>query len=505
MGFWEEVNKIADEIAGVKDPTDSQGLPLGGDIVAPDTSTGDALSPDAVGEAYGRAGYQGNPRNDPYAVDPSELQSVISSRPSPFTVIDIDPGMANGTRRPPTGVSYSGIQGRFQATQATITKIANVLNIPSIQYGALLSFANQIGVTYELQLSGNSLRVEHLPQGFYPTPKNEAIASLPQNVSTNLLINDVYAQNLLQILLGGIFIQFESNDNPVFVAKPGETYDLVYSRVYVTTFGSAGRWRVISGNNAVVTGETDDRVLRQSLHMWDGSGMLDNPMYHPRPFSVNVAGSPQIDPIPSYVPANYIPNVEIIATNYDDGSALTRQTNGNIVGQVINKGYAILWITNLNFRFKTLGNNAQSVRVFYGLLKMKGNPYAKTSGFNMVPCYNALYWNSFYLQSATPGTSIEKEINFNTPVRIVLAGFDQPTDPSITATDLSSGESLIFWMMSLSGTSYDITSGECSCSGYILGGYQDTYLTGFPGAYIFNPSLLPYNPYPIDVNLPVTP
>lgn len=465
-GFWDKVNEVVD---GVVHPHHAQSGALPDDydvseVSHPPYSAGS--SPDAVKQALRDQGYTPPEQIDPYALDQARQFGQITNRSSPFTVIDLTPATDNGTRA--AGAAGQKVISNTQpANASTLEGIGRLFNMPIFTLLAkanALANASRPGVTYSVPVIGNSLRIDRLPSGFQTSgPSPITLANTISIIGTPLINNDVYVQNAINSLLSGIFVQFDSIDSPIFVVKPGETYDVVFSQIYITTFGSAGRFRVIAGNNARVSGSADERGLRQSLHMWDGGGMLDSPMYHPVPWSWQ-----QYSTTGQF---NYLP----IISNFDDGSKLTQQSNGNTVGSVINKGYMILWVTGI--AVDPGGGGILSIYKGTGI-----DPSAPSSGSQTFPSY--LERN--YPTNGRPPDNI----NFAVPLRIVLGGFDC-LDPS--QVGMASGETLICRInqVGVTGSPMIVT-----LNGYTMG-------RGPINSFRFNPALIPFNPYPQDVLLPV--
>lgn len=548
MGFWDRVNEAVDAAFGaVETPSQFPGsVPTGQDEGALGT-------PDAQRALLADMGYVPPRSENPFSVSPEQLFGTITQATSPFTVIDLSPGLDGGTR----GAITSAPQGRvvpntFPAQDATIQKInkimgTNILNLPVVGSGVFPQ-----GLTYQIQGAANSLRLERLPQGWIPNNVvgAQAVTQNSSLVTTQLIPNDVNAQTVLNTVLTGCFVQFESTDNPVFVGKNAETYNLPFTKVFITTFGSAGRWRLIFGNKALVTGASDDRALRQNLHMWDGQGLFDSTLYHPVPFqftpgfneaidqaagtsvrvplidnsdsgaglaSQNVGYVFQITAGSAFAGDQYsnnghnftvtqnnsvtAPGLFAVGTGAPSASGnLTKITgsgsntlsfssvvgNSNVVGEVSNKGYAILWLTGLSLSVDMTPNSIDSL-ISIALVKTFGDP-------NTLPATDLLPFTfNPYVQDSFNG-SISKNYDFNTPIRIVLAGFDfNNGNPG------RSGENLDLVVFN---TTTAVSSTRVSIRGYTLGPFFNQRA---PSPDFFTPKLcqVPYNPYPGDVNLPV--
>jgi len=484
-GFFDDLNRL---LSKNSQTSNDYGLPdLSFNVAqALPPTTAENTSPDAVKADLINQGYTPPYTSNPYAINEAEQFSAITNRPSPFTVIDLDPSQDNGTRLPPiagglTGQNvYKNNQPVNSSTLDAISKLLNTSVLSLMQSSPLFSqTANTPGVTYNLAVNGSSLRIDRLPLGYqaavFPFDVSNALTTDPRikPVTTALIGNDVYLQSALNTALNGIFVQFNSLDSPVFLVKPGEVYNVLFNTLFITTFGSAGRYRVIAGNKASVVGNTDERVLRQNLHIWDGGGLLDSPSYHPVPFSYSGSG-PGTNSFSSTV-----------ATNYDAGLNLTRQASGNVVGTVINKGVMILWITTVTNFFKIA---AGASATFVYIYKTKRPPLTTGATFQN-NTDDILYFSDYWGES----TAFKSSISLASPIRVVLGGFD--TINVKAANNLESGESLMIQV--IAGGLGAITGP--SFGGYTFGKQQQSSVYT---PYFVTPALIPFNPYPHDVVLP---
>ncbi len=334
-----------------------------------------------------------------------------------------------------------------------------------------------VGITYPITLSGNTLRIDRLPQGGAPTDALITINDpVNQNVNSALVPNDVRASQILGLYLNGLFIQFESCNNPVFIAKPGELFSIPFTKIFVTTFNSSGRWRIISGNKTSIQGFSDERVLRQNLHVWDGGGMLDNPMCHPVPFYAEAEATSQNIPNSGVAVGAFAlsatqndnDGARDALSNFDDGSFQSQQANNNVVGMVRNKGYKVYWISELVFNV-TIGNTG-ATNLQFDLVKS-----VPTSAGALTSNQTRIYRYSYGLLSLTQARATVA-VQFSVPKRIVLAGYDtyDPASGGIQVT----GEKL-FLVVKSNNNNVQI-DGFISLSGYKM------------------PMQMAYNPYPLD-------
>lgn len=483
MGFWDEINAL---LSGGKGSADSS-FP----------SASDASSDDPIAQALSQAGGSVPGPAIPASIDPfsnpaSELIQVQSLSSQPFTVLDLVPSQATGTRgyEPTEGSQVGGppVPGAgYTVPQSTLNQIGNALNnlgLNNALNALTLGGAFPPGVMYPFQVSGKSCRVEQLPLGGFSSaallggaPIQMAVGNpLLQGVSTALVGNDVRVQQLLGLFLNGLFLQFESTDAPVFIAKPGETYQLPFTKIFATSFGTTNRWRLIVGSSgASVQGFSDQRVLRQQLHLWDGGGLLDSGFMHPVPFSMRFDRQAASNTGGQYEVLRSATNLfqsvpfpdTLITTNYDSGGNLTQQGGGTgpIVGQVTNKGYKVLWITECSLRIDSGANVAVSVQ----LVKMVTAPGDYSVLLSVPPLIPVLVWETF--DPLGGDLRINNRITY--PKRCVLAGFDtyNPRTGGVQAT----GESLLLY--------------ATASAGFNIGGSISGY---------YMPSLLPNCPYPID-------
>lgn len=446
-GFWDEVNKDVSALFSKGNTGSESGFPEASDFGIDPT---DNISPDAVKEALRLSGYRAPNGPNPYEVDQGSVFSNITNRQSPFTVIDLNPILDGGTKLDNTATGQTVIPNTFPASQATLQSLSLLLNVPLLSLfknPAFVSGGSPPGLTYAFEITGNSLRSERLQQGVYPLTTTGGAGGIP-TIKTGLIANDVYVQTRLNMLLTGAFVQFDSPDNPVFVLRHGETIHATFNKIYVTTFGSAGRWRIIAGNNSTISGIADDRQLRQNLHLWDANGILDHINVHPIPFSYDSGGS------------------AFMFSNIDQGNNLTQQPSGNLIGTVINQGYFIAWITEITVVLAGVGPG-----VF--LQKYRG----KTG--TAIPVKE-------YFSFVAPAGTVQSFV-FGTPIRVVLGGFDV-ISPSSGAPFIS-GEGL-FWVINGAGS-------RVWARGYSLGSIN-AFNSAPAGA------LIPFNPYPGDVGIPAS-
>lgn len=495
MGFWDEINALLGSPPA--HPPDTA-FPSGLDATAPDAiasalALAEGVTPDSsdVAATVGLSS-----PSDPFASSPLELIQVQSLRSSPFTILDLNPAVSTGSRKYTSGegsqLGGPPVPGAgFTASLGTLQQIAKALNQIGISTsaGALAAQgAFPIGVTYPYQVTGTTLRIEQLPLGglpenaiIPPNPLSFSPGAVTQSsVNTALVGNDVRAQQLLGLFLNGLFLQFETPDAPVFIAKPGETYALPFTRLYVTTFGTANRWRlIVSNGQASVSGFSDDRVLRQQLHMWDGVGVFDNPMIHPVPFSLSTLGEYSgVDqggghflvyaPFQSIV-SGFAGNDTVITSNYDSGGFLAQQggMTGPVVGRVSNKGYKILWITGFSFSLNSSGDISNTQVSLIKSVASPVNHSAAPPPGNFIPVLQ-------FPSVDTSGASGLFNMPLTTPHRLLLAGFDT-YDPSVGGVQ-ATGEGL-FLLVTGALAAFNIS---CQVMGYYL------------------PVLSPYSPYPID-------
>lgn len=450
-GFWDTVNQDVNKLfGGTAQESDLEAFPGMEELgVAPSPLQSPETQPDAVKQALIDQGYVPPASSDPFKLDQSQQFGLITQNTSPFTVIDLNPAQANGTAQ--AGASQisgqTAYNNQFPTSPQTLGQISALLNIPILtlfKNPHFVANANAPGVTYSLPISGSSLRVDRLPQGFAPSGVSSGIQLASSNISTGLPINDVYVQNALNILLSGCFIQFDSTDNPMFMAKSGQIFNLKFKQIFITCFGSGGRYRAIVGNNAQVTGEADERGLRQSLHIWDGGGLLDSTIYHPVPFFCELNGN----------------GPAVIVDNSDDGSGLTQQSSGNLVGSVINNGYVIIWITAIHVRY---GTGTTSATIQKGAISTAGKIFFKHVGSN----------------------STSYSFNLSIPIRVTLAGFPYALK---TSAPFTSGEQLTLTMGGVGN--------YMNVSGYALGGNSQIQSGFSVGTF----GIVPFNPYPGDID-----
>lgn len=476
MGFWDSINQALDKTFGVESASDSSAFPSDSSLGASDPyasalASAEAISPDqALPPTSGPAPAQAN---DPFANNTEQMIQIQSGNSTPFTVIDINPYLSIGTR----GYSTGGPQGlvgpptpnqSYAASANTLKQISNMLNIAALTANTA-NLINEgvfpIGATFPYAVSGNTLKIEQLPIGSVNTPTS---------ILTALIGNDVRGQQVLNLFLNGIFIQFESPDAPVFIAKPGETYRLPFTKVFVTTFGAGNRWRLIagSGNSTAIEGFSDLRTLRQQLHMWDGSGLFDNPMVHPVPFSSGFSLPSSLNGSVQVVQSSLdtgAPNG--IFSNYDPGTGLSQRPNGQVVGSVVNNGYKIFWATNLTIQLVDISGSANQlnfVQIYKGIGALGTNAPAVNGAI--------LYKNNFTVIPANG--SITLSASYNVPKRVILAGF-QTFDPS-QEVNFYTGESVFAQLGSTGNQRFNAT---VTYDGY------------------YWPGLVPYCPYPMDTQL----
>lgn len=447
-GFWDEINKDVNLLFGQKQaPVDDSGFPadLGSATSTPSlgdmpVDSGSAFSPDQAKANLLSSGYV--PPDLSSKISASDLAKqfdLITNRSSAFNTVELDPAIDNGSI--PGFANQKYIQNQQPPNPQTIAKIEKLLGV----YG----LSNRpVGVTYTIIIPGNSLKIERLSAATGNFPFQTAAVGFDYNaqISQNLIYN-------------GLFCQFESEDSSLMYLKPGETYNLSFSKIIITTFGTAGRWRLIAGNNAAVLGANEDKASKAQLHLWDGQGILDNPTLQPVPISNTIIANSlgvNLGNATAYA---------VIRSNIDDGSKLVNDSNGNLVGSVTNNGYKIFWITGLTYTLKTI--QAITMTPFYVGLGV-GDSAARqpfTAG--------ALFTDYFETAANAPAQYITRSITLAVPIRVILPGFKD----SIVSTPRRTGT-------------------ECFLSVYTLNNNFVSIWVSITGYGI--PGLLNQNPYPQD-------
>lgn len=146
--------------------------------------------------------------------------------------------------------------------------------------------------TVPVTLSANSLKIDYLPAQVVISNWNQAMGQDLINQAVNDLTgpfgpgpqNDL---GLDYISNRQIFVQFDSQDAPILIAKPGRVFNTQgFDTVYVTFSGDNGRIRLTGGYGDAQILDTDlSTIKNQNLHMWPGDQVLNDPYLHPVPNS----------------------------------------------------------------------------------------------------------------------------------------------------------------------------------------------------------------------------
>lgn len=488
MSFWDKINRAVDDLFGDGTvPTSDDSFPSYVDSSDPYSS--------ALNQANNVIPSQQPPPianqtplnpSDPFNIDPKKTIAVQSGNFSPFSVIDISPSQGSGTI-PSTANTGGSVPNQFPTTFQTLQQIANLLASQGIatSQDILTNFgANLPGVTYQYAVTGATLRVEQLSVGAVPSSTGGGgLVLAPQQIATGLIGNDVRVSQLLNVALSGIFIQFEAPSSPVFLGKPGETYTLPFTKVFVTVFGTANRYRLIIGAaNATVSGGRDISMMRQQLHLWDGIGIFDNPTNMPVPFSsqsdlgfgTTGAAAAFINFTTFFGGAGA--NTTLLA-NYDSGANTSVQPGNKLVGSVLNKGYRVIWLSNIQFQVKASTGKLQVNQA--ELVKAIIAPSGVITDIGQAKIVQTYLTGVINPDIDSAMGFMNFNIQFDTPKRIVLMGFD--TYNAATGGVQATGESLMFYLRIISRDGADAgVQAFVNIEGYLL------------------PQLLPYNPYAQD-------
>lgn len=488
---------------------------------APDPSGGSSLedipypdspmtaSPDASKDFLQSGGYQPPPTTDPYSLSDAEIFAITKDRPSPFTVIDIKTRFTSVQNFPINASTAKAIVNYLGAQSFS----SNFFPIPNLD---LTDMVIRSGITVELPGIGNYFRLERTPPGvnlpLYNSGPNLTrlkqgflTPGIDPNPNSNVVfpqkaINNQPAQFAPYIYGQGVYVQFDSTDAPIFRAKPGESYTLPFSKIYITLFAQDLNYRAIIGQKAQVQGFSDDRVLRQNIAIGDAGGLLDGSAIRPIPFAISAAknGGASVA-----IAANGTA-LSIFASNWDQGSSMsvipgTGTVPAGMIGKTSNAGYAIMFITGLKLTINVPAGG------FYNIALVKGR---YKSGKNFASFPRILASDNFGFSSGVQ-TSI---FNINIPIRVVLAGFDAQDAPPLSGAvgySTETGEALGISVTNTNSFAGSVAFGY-SVQGYVFGGINGFNLTTFADVFPDNGGvsvasnlflgLFPFNPYVEDVD-----
>lgn len=342
--------------------------------------------------------------------------------------------------------------------------------------------------TVQVPVNGNFLKLDLLPaQATFPTSYYGNPDNPNQNIQDNtgvLGTGDVTnpIQDYSQQSNRNIFIQFDSPNANILIAKPGRTFNTEgFENIYLTFQADNGRIRVTSGYGNATIGDNDtSKLSRQNLHLWPGEEIFNDPYLHPVPFSISLGAALAGETLNTMVVASdyiiiptAVPNVgkwytwPIIMNKSlfgDTGTGINGTPWINLIQNTFH-GTAVGWITRItvsNSNFDTGGS-------FLRFAICVGDTYASDGNF-----MKRTLWQKSITMIGTGNNSFMSEKNYDmvfpTPIRFTLMGRNTPNKIIKYGIPTSYGDDLFLMVQAQSaGASENV---NVAVEGYMMGGLQ---------------------------------
>lgn len=462
-------NVLADLLGGKRAEPD--GNPLWSQLTPlDDMSQGSPLIEGIQGESMAPLSPS---RGSPYDVSVDKINEIVRSGKKGFQTFDINPFT----------LTYDNFKCRInsQVLWELIEYEPEVEN-----YGGDDSLIKLSWRTVPIEVSGTWMKVEFLPsRKNYSNTINDITQSgvadsktlnyNPSQISSSTTDNpaDQPMDNALQDRNSSrqILIQFEGSDSPVLIAKHGETFKLPFNKVFVSMRQTSPRIRIVIGYNSEIINNENERASNMSLSMSPGIGLWNSPTMYPVPFSMNWKGIPFL----SSGSANFLDSTASgikIYTVIDQSATVTYPVPPVGPFHRVLNGIAILWVTSFNYTFlnTSFANRTFLTEIYAGGVTV-GNDY--TQG-------KTVYTKVGVSGPATD--SINVEVSFSTPVRIVLKPLDSLKIRMVMGTGGTPGSAEWAWSM----------------TGYTLGKLHRVDFPKATDAFPFYLNTLSENPFPDD-------
>lgn len=278
--------------------------------------------------------------------------------------------------------------------------------------------------TVEISVPGDFVKIDFLPNQIN---FSHALNTNPYNYSKE---NQAYVQGLNTLLSSdyvdllssrAILIQFDEPNSTPYVHKPGDTYNVPFSKIYVTCKTYVPRFEVTLGYNAKIVATGDDRLMQSQLGTGPGYGLWDSPSRHTVPFCFTDTDQDRLGV--GIHPSGQVPLVTMGAfglTNLPVTYTLIDLDNQTPTPY----GVGVGWITGLRANIMLLnydGSGTPFISGFVAILNVyTQQPVSLGSGRKLLTSLRA---NFSLIKDQTNNTdrpvyNIEK--SFNTPIRFSL-------------------------------------------------------------------------------------
>lgn len=244
------------------------------------------------------------PARSARAPDLSEQHAIIQQRQYPFNILDI---------RPFNYFDFSTLKV-IRPLQANLRDILNKVGV-DFESGLNATFgldqalhSNAPWATEVIQTPGNFLKIEFLPSKVNymwsdlntTNPLSTTVftrANQDQSYNPSKFHNDANftptdpsqdnPSNTYWSFWGHhsqIFVQFDSPDAPLILAKDGDIFELPFNAVYITFAIQAPAFSVITGNGATVRNSRDHKVMASNPAFGPADELWTIPKRHCTPF-----------------------------------------------------------------------------------------------------------------------------------------------------------------------------------------------------------------------------
>lgn len=223
-----------------------------------------------------------SPEKTPHAQIAEELIAIQQRNSKGFRVIDINPNLL------PRADFYPQLQ------QDTIIELFGPESVSSLaaEYEDGSNGATYSSLPYwrtvELAISGNFLKIEHLPVRVNDSRANYQTPGFSQ-IGLNLSVSDAsdsFSDFSPKHSSDKCFlINFQdTKENPI-IAKHGDSFKTEFTTVFISFKTTQPRFRVVIGSNSVID-NVDDRLVNMDLSKAPGIGIFNNSFVHPVSFCI---------------------------------------------------------------------------------------------------------------------------------------------------------------------------------------------------------------------------
>lgn len=279
--------------------------------------------------------------------------------------------------------------------------------------------------TVEISVPGDFVKIDFLPNQI--NFSHALNSSNPYNYAKE---NQAYVQALNTSLSSDyvdllssrtILIQFDEPNSTPYVHKPGDTYNVPFSKIYVTCKTYVPRFEVTLGYNAKIISTGDDRLMQSQLATGPGYGLWDSPSRHTVPFCFTDCDQDRNGI--GIATGGSAPIISLLA--FDPASTPTKYTLIDLDNQTPKPyGVGVGWITGLKANIMFLNYDGAATPFISGFIAII-NVYteAPSSLGNTRKLLTSLRSSFSLIKDQTNNTDrpvYDMEKTFNTPIRFSL-------------------------------------------------------------------------------------